>query len=85
MTIFFIIMGVLFFLDALIKSVFIFAIWRAILGKSSVDSKLGVAITALGKKMDGLSDKMKANTDEQGDVAKQIKELAREIRKAKEE
>lgn len=58
---------------------FLMAIWRAILGKSSIDTKLGVAVNVLTTALDKHNGSTNKNTTEQGEVAKQMRELNRNL------
>lgn len=60
---------------------FLMAIWRAILGKSSIDTKLGVAMNVLTTAVDKSIGATNKNTSEQGEMAKQIRELNRNLGK----
>lgn len=42
-------------LSNLLVAFFLFALWRAVIGKSSVDLKLSTSVSIQGKKMDALS------------------------------
>jgi len=58
---------------------FMFCIWRAIIGKSSVDLRLNTTLGMHAKKLDNLGSKMDSNTIEQGKLATQMKLLARSV------
>jgi len=80
MNIFYIIMTVLLFIGLVATIIILFAIWRAILGKSSVDFKLAVTMQSANKKMDSLAGSLDSNTTGSSELAKQLKEVARGIK-----
>lgn len=65
--------------------IFLMGIWKAIIGKSTIDSKLAMTMMTTGKKMDGLSGSLDKNSNGSGEVAKQLKEVARNLKDFKTE
>jgi len=65
---------------------FLFAIWRAIFGKSSVDLKLATSVTAQSKKMEILTKSLgeySTTQDALKDVMKDAVSLIRQLRNEK--
>ena len=60
--------------------IFLMGIWKAIIGKSTIDSKLAMTMMTTGKKMDSLSGSLDKNSNGSGEVAKQLKEVARNLK-----
>lgn len=58
---------------------FMFAIWRAILGKSSVDLQLSTNIRYLMDKIEALNKGMTNYSTIQGNVGKELKDLGKTI------
>jgi hypothetical protein len=79
MNTFIIIMAILFFLVNLMIGLMLFAIWRAVLGKSSVDFQLSTTMTMVGKKMETLSGSMDRHASGNADISKELREVGRNI------
>lgn len=79
MNTFIVIMAILFFIINLFIALFLFAIWRGILGKSTIDFKLSTTMTAVGKKMETLSTSLDKHAIGNSDVSKQLKEVSRSL------
>ena len=60
--------------------IFLMGIWKAIIGKTTIDSKLAMTMMTTGKKMDSLSGSLDKNSNGSGEVAKQLKEVARNLK-----
>ncbi len=82
MNTFIVIMSILFFLVLLFIALFLFAIWRGILGKSSVDLQLSTTMKMVGTKMETLSGNLDRNVNQNHDIGKQLKEVARNIKES---
>ena len=80
MNTFIVIMSILFFIVLLFIALFLFAIWRGILGKSSVDLQLSTTMKMVGTKMETLSGNLDRNVNQNHDIGKQLKEVARNIK-----
>lgn len=61
-------------LNTLVVGFFLFAIWRAIMGKSSVDIKLATSVVQNGKKLDALTKSMSEHTASQNTLRGTIKD-----------
>lgn len=77
MSIAIIIVLILCFLALLCIAFFLFAIWRALLGKSTVDLKLNTTITAFNKKADKMSSDIADNSVASNKLATELRELTR--------
>lgn len=59
---------------------FLMAIWRAILGKSSVDLKLATTIDIETKKIEALHKSMGTYTNEQGSLRNDLREIGKSLK-----
>lgn len=77
MNTFFIIISILILLSILAVAFFLFAIWRAILGKSSVDLKLATTIDIESKKIEALHKSMGSFSNTQDHLRDEVRDLTR--------
>lgn len=66
-----------------IHVVLLFAIWRALLGKSSIDAKVGTQMNILSKSVDKLGSMIGTNSDKNSENSKRLKELAQTLQNKK--
>lgn len=64
-----------------VNALFIFAIWRAILGKSEVTIKSGIAMNILAKSMDKLGNKLDHNSTTNDALKKEFKTFNTELKR----
>ena len=80
MNTFWIIIAIALVIELGLLVIFLMGIWKAIIGKSTIDSKLAMTMMTTGKKMDSLSGSLDKNSNGSGEVAKQLKEVARNLK-----
>ena len=83
MNAFYIICTILFILIHILQLVIMFALWRAILGKSSIDARMGTQMSILSKSLDKFSNTIDMNTQKQLESNKHLKEVARTLKELK--
>lgn len=61
---------------------FLFAIWRAMLGRTAITFKLSMDVSANSKKMDLLTKALGTNVNSSRDLSTELRDLKRELEKS---